>query len=733
MVIGEILVSIGAVTQKLTRGLSRAVSAVQGFGNRIGNMLKKAALVGGVAFAAITVAGAKFEDAMTRTFAILSSGYGLAEDAMESLIERARYLGRETLFTSTQAARGMQVLALAGFNVAETIQAIGPVLETAIVGNIELAEAASITTAALRGYGLATSEAGRVSDVLASAATGANVTVSSMGESLKFVLPVARGAGIAFEEAAAAAAMLGNAGFQGSMAGTSLRRALAQMLSPTGRAKDIMEKLGVTFMDSTGNLKPLVEIIGDLNSAGITTAQTMEMFGLRAGPAMAALLRMGSGALRDMTQRLENSGGTAHRIAEMFRTTLIGRTRDLIASLNELGLTIFNAFRDPLKNAVFSIRNWVLSIERALNSSKLLDAAVQGFLRGIQPLIDRFKEIGDGIKEALEAGDAQKVGITFEAIGSVVSDFVNFLLDLPAKIADFWNNFREIMAEGGGGLQGFFAALGEKIGKPLLDGLVKIFMKMGTLLQAILTRSIEGAVGAVKQAMLELGFEMANAAKGLEGPISGKFGKALREVGEAMLKFGTATDGTNEKIKEQDDIIKETMGDLEQLSKDFASTTDEREKDTKAAEEQAAAGEAPMDEERSKEYWKWRRGLGERPEWLEKQKMPEKSYEDLMSEAVLEAARMGGPEAARETAEAWRQAAPLIREERKQRGLDLEGVEEDSQMMNEAAAAGIETTKNTFKKIHENIVNTAKLVEDLQDIQINVDFTGKNNIDVYSA
>lgn len=108
--------------------------------------------------------------------------------------------------------------------------------------------------------------------------------------------------------------MLGNAGIQGSIAGTSLKSAISRLISPSNTAARILKRLGVETTTSEGKLRDLADIIDDLSKAGATTADVLRIFGLRAGPSMARLLDLGADALRQYTQRLRDSEGWAELI-----------------------------------------------------------------------------------------------------------------------------------------------------------------------------------------------------------------------------------------------------------------------------------------------------------------------------------------------------------------------------------------------------------------------------------
>src|SRR5690606_15498787 len=212
----------------------------------------------------MTVAFAEYEQSLARAGAVASA----TEEELRLLAETARQLGADTQYSAAQAAEGMTYLAMAGFNVQQTIEAMPGVLQLAASAQLDLATAADITTNILTGYGLAVADLARVNDVLVSAMTGANTNLQQLGEAMKYAGPVASAAGVEFEEAAAAISLMSNAGIQGSMAGTSLRGALTRLLTPTGQVRDLIQQLGLNLYDANGNLLSMVEIVAELERSG---------------------------------------------------------------------------------------------------------------------------------------------------------------------------------------------------------------------------------------------------------------------------------------------------------------------------------------------------------------------------------------------------------------------------------------------------------------------------------
>jgi TP901 family phage tail tape measure protein len=452
--IGELRVVLSLATQRFNSALSGAQSAIMSFKNAIGGIgagigqvfskvaetVKRVGIVSGIAFTGAIIAGARFEDAMNRTFAIISSGGELAAGAITELTDEARRLGRETLYSSTQAAMGMQKLALAGFSVGEIKNTIGPVLNMAIVGNMDLADATDVAITSLKSFQMEASDAAKVADVLAKASTSANVTVGSLGEALKYSAAVANAAGWSMEELSAMISQMGNAGFQGSQSGTALRRAISMMLSPTNAAQKVMEKYGLTFVDAAGKLRPLIAIIGELSKANVSAADMFELFGLRAAPAMTAVSRMGVDSLSKLEKKLKSSAGTADKMSQKFRETIVGRFKDLMATLNEVSITITQAFGTSIADALFGLRNWLNNINSAIQENDKLKAIIDGLKEGLAPLIARFKEIGDAVVDWIKGLSPEELKEKFKAVGTIISNVALSIINVLGKVGQLIGN-----------------------------------------------------------------------------------------------------------------------------------------------------------------------------------------------------------------------------------------------------------------------------------------------------
>ena len=231
--LGKAVLDLGVDTSKLDRGLAQAKgstgSAMSGL-SKIGVGAVAAVGVAVVGFGAqIAITAGNFEAGMNRVEAVS----GATGEQFAALEQQAKDLGATTQFSASEAADAMGFLAQAGFEADEILGAMPGTLNLAAAANVDLATSADIASNVLSGYGLEVSELGHANDVLVATMTKTNTDLLQLGEAMKYAGPVASAAGVSFEGAAAAIGLMGNAGIQGSMAGTSLRGAISRILSPT--------------------------------------------------------------------------------------------------------------------------------------------------------------------------------------------------------------------------------------------------------------------------------------------------------------------------------------------------------------------------------------------------------------------------------------------------------------------------------------------------------------------
>ena len=333
----------GSKSRGITSGLTSSIlKASAGFlGLQAATQGVKSAIQG------VVSATADFGKATSRVNTLTQA----TEKQSKALSDQARELGSTTEFAATQVAEGQQFLAQAGFETNEIIDSLGGTLNLASAGQLELAEAADIASNVLSGFGLEAEEAGRASDVLAQTSIASNTNVSQLGGALSKVAPIAANLGISVEETSAAIGQLGNAGIQGEEAGTGLRNIFISLANQTPKAKRALDDLGVSVRDSEGNIKSLTELTKEFGDANVETGELVDIFGKRAGPQFASLINQGSESLGNLTEKLNESGGTAERVAEDQLDNLAGDFTKLESATEGLQIAIGQNLNGSLRES----------------------------------------------------------------------------------------------------------------------------------------------------------------------------------------------------------------------------------------------------------------------------------------------------------------------------------------------------------------------------------------------
>ncbi len=378
--LGRLFVELTTRDSKLVAGLKRAQARLRAFGQSVttlGSNLLRIGTVTAIPFALASREFAGFEQSMARVLALT----GANETEFDALKNKARQLGRETVFTASQAAEAMSFFALAGFKVEDILSAIGPTLDLAAAGQIEIAQSADIAAKIMAGMGIQAQDLGHVVDVMAKAMTTANTDMVMLGDAFKFVGPVAKNAGISLEEITAAIQLLSNAGIQGEMAGTTLRGMILSLTSPSKEAADELKRLGVRVNDAAGNVRPFADIIGDLERglSKLGSGRRLQSIG-RIFPnrqaAGAAVLIGQTENIRKATDALKGSAGTAGRIARVQLDTLTGSVKILLSALQDVAIELGGALAPELRKWVEGLIQALNVISRVIKGNKELFVAI---------------------------------------------------------------------------------------------------------------------------------------------------------------------------------------------------------------------------------------------------------------------------------------------------------------------------------------------------------------------
>ena len=296
---------------KAERAMDRAGKKMQAVGKNL-TMKVTAPIIGMGAVAVNTFQG--FELQMAKVRAV--SGATGAE--FEALSKNAKDLGASTIFSAQQVAELQTEFAKLGFTAAEITQVTEATLALAQATDSDLARAAEVAGSTLRAFQLDASQTEMVTDVMAKSFSTSALDMEKFAESMKYVAPVAKSAGMSIQETTAMLAVMANAGIKGSQAGTSLRR--------------IISELGA-------GSEPVTEKIKQLAAAGIGLADAKDEVGRSAQSAL-LVLAGGVDQIDPTTQSLNDAAGAAKEMASIMDNTAFGAMKALQSAFEGLMISI---------------------------------------------------------------------------------------------------------------------------------------------------------------------------------------------------------------------------------------------------------------------------------------------------------------------------------------------------------------------------------------------------------
>lgn len=371
--------------------------------NEVKNSLSDLMKFGGVVSAGALIAAkplsiaVDFEQSMLNIKSVVN---GISEQEFNALSKEARRLGAETSFSAREAAEGMKELAIKGLNTQQIIAAMPGLLDMAKAGVVDLAKASDIAGEALGQFGLDASQTSRVADILTMAFTTSNTTLESLGYTMKYAGRVGRDIGLSLEDTAAMAGLLGNIGIKGEQAGTVLRSIYGRLAAPVGPAQKQLEALGVTVKDSTGNLRPLIELLAEMDSktANMGNADRLAAFKTIFGEegmtgASELISKGGVGEIAKYVDIIKNSSGKASQVAAIQMSGLKGSLDELSSSIEGIAISFGTLMIPAIKTAAQVLTTLTGGINNLLENHKGLveilkigTGIVLGFVAGYKSL-----------------------------------------------------------------------------------------------------------------------------------------------------------------------------------------------------------------------------------------------------------------------------------------------------------------------------------------------------------
>lgn len=443
---GRIDIEVAPDLRNFPTKLKSGLSGVGGIASSIGKGLGLAVAAG----TAIAVVGIKSVIALGNEYTAnlneMQAVSGATADQMAKVGTTAKALGADMTLPATSAAdaaAAMVELAKGGLSVDEAMKAAKGTLQLAAAAQVDGATAAEIQSSALNAFGLSADQAAQVADVLANTANAAAGSIVDIGNSMKFVAPVAAALKIPIEDTASAIGLLANQGVKGEQAGTSLRGILASLASPSAAAAEGLKTLGVEAFDTQGKFIGLRAFTDQLSTAKgrLTDAEfaaaASTAFGNEGLTAANALAAEGATGFDSMATAVSRAGGAAD-VAAARTKGLGGAWEGFKSQLETAGIGIYEVIAPPLERATRAASDFVADFTPKIIS-------------GIKVAVAAGELFGPGLKDAMLAKGAdvaEVAGDILEPLADGIKASINSAINLGIVVfGGFADVVREAAAE----------------------------------------------------------------------------------------------------------------------------------------------------------------------------------------------------------------------------------------------------------------------------------------------
>ena len=374
--------------------------------------VKYAATAAVAATIGVGVASAKeyleFDKQMVKVKALT----GATAEEYDALKKKAMEVGKTTIFTSEEAAAGMEKFALAGFKPKEIIETIPPIFDLAAASGEDFIMISDMISDHMQSFHLGINDVGHASDILANTMARSNVNIEMLSETLKFVSGSANSLNIDLATTAAATGLMGDQAIKSGIAGRDLKNAFEKIADTGIQSK--LKKLGVNVKDAKGEFIGLVDFLRQLENttnkmSGIDKLGLLkDLFGAQGALAMNKLLTatkevngvtyQGAEALAQFAQENENAIGKAKQMSDTILDSASGKWALLESGISDVKLKLGQAiFSSGGTDFILLVTDWLNELSNVLSgnfNNTQANQFWQSFIENGKTALEAIKNIG---------------------------------------------------------------------------------------------------------------------------------------------------------------------------------------------------------------------------------------------------------------------------------------------------------------------------------------------------
>ncbi|GFI18887.1 hypothetical protein IMSAGC009_04066 [Lachnospiraceae bacterium] len=351
-------------------------------------------------------ATADFESAMSEVGAIS----GATGDELAALESKAKEMGETTKFSASESAEALKYMAMAGWKTSDMLDGLEGIMNLAAASGESLGTTSDIVTDALTAFGLTASDSGHFADILATASSNANTNVGMMGETFKYVAPVAGALRYSAEDTAEAIGLMANAGIKSSQAGTSLRSILTNLQGEVKFAGAQFGEMTIQTTNADGSMRSLGDILGDCRTAFSMMSESEKacnaemVVGKEAMSGFLAIMNAAPSDIEKLNHAINNCDGSAKSMADTMNNNLSGQITLLKSQLEGLAIQFVTLIMPYLKQAVewlSKVCDWISGLDDGTKKMIITAAAV---LAAAGPVLIFLGKVATGIGSIISVG-----------------------------------------------------------------------------------------------------------------------------------------------------------------------------------------------------------------------------------------------------------------------------------------------------------------------------------------
>ena len=516
-------------SSKFSSSFTKGISTV----GKVGAAALAATTTAVTAFGASAVnAGADFDSAMSQVAATM--GYTMdelndssseASQNMSQLRDFAQSMGSTTAFSATEAAEALNYMALAGYDVDTSMSMLPTVLDLASSGAMDLASASDMVTDVSSALGLSIEETATMVDQMAAAASSSNTSVEQLGSAMLTIGATAANVSGGTEELSTILGVLGDNGIKGAEGGTHLRNMILSLQDAAEDGKVAMGDFSVEVYDSEGNMRSMIDIIGDMqtNMDGMTQASKDALisgvFNKTDLASVNALLNTSSERFDELSGKISDSVGAASAMAEVQLDNLSGDITLFNSALEGAKIAISDELTPTLRDFVTFGSTGLSQLTEAFKTDGIegaVDTLGDLLGQGLSMIVSKlpsFVSAGASLLSSLISGLLENADMIASSAVEIVSTLATTILSLVPVIFDAW---WQILASLLTGIADFLPDLidsaitmVEELGNALIDNIDPLLDAAVELLDAIITGITEN-IGKLMEVSAKITTKLVN-------------------------------------------------------------------------------------------------------------------------------------------------------------------------------------------------------------------------------